>query len=122
MKEFAIRQERFLYWNRIINDHNYTNGANFTLGHNQFSDWTDDEYKAILGLVMPGTDKNHQSKNKFIDFDLSDPPKYVNWVEKGGVTPVKDQDRCGACWAFATIGAIEGAHFSNTGELLSLSE
>ena len=126
MKEFAIRFERFGHWNRLINDHNNTNGANYNLGHNQFSDWTDAEYKAILNFVIPKTDEDHQSKNKVIDFDVSiwpfGPPKHFNWVEKGGVTPVKDQERCGACWAFASIGAIEGAHFAKTRELLSLSE
>ena len=54
VEEFAARFERFTYWNRIINEHNSTNGANFTLGNNQFSDWTDAEYEAILGYVNDG--------------------------------------------------------------------
>ena len=51
IKEFESRFERFVYWDRIIHDHNNTDGSHFQLGHNQFSDWTDDEYKAILGCV-----------------------------------------------------------------------
>ena len=59
IEEFTVRFERFLYWHRVINENNNSNGANFKLGHNQFSDWSNQEYVAILTLEASG-DKNHE--------------------------------------------------------------
>ena len=48
--------------------------------------------------------------------------KSLNWVDKGYVTPVKDQGLCGCCFAFSAIGSLEGQWFRKTGQLISLAE
>ncbi|KAJ0077096.1 hypothetical protein Patl1_35481 [Pistacia atlantica] len=49
-------------------------------------------------------------------------PESMDWREKGAVAPVKDQGQCGSCWAFSTVGAVEGISQIVTGDLISLSE
>merc|ERR1712200_82611 len=97
--------------------HNKDTTSTFTRGINQFSDLTQDEFKAsYLGLKhVPGTPSNISPK---ISKDL---PASVNWVEEGAVTAVKTQGQCGSCWAFATTEQIESYMKINGGELLELS-
>merc|ERR550514_1736017 len=73
------------------------------------------EYKAILG----GREA-HQEDNVVILPETNEDS--VDWRSKNAVNPIKDQARCGSCWAFSAVCALEGAHFLKTGELISMSE
>ncbi|KAM0032880.1 putative cathepsin F [Helianthus debilis subsp. tardiflorus] len=90
-------------------------------GVTKFSDLTPSEFrKKYLGLKS--NLKFPADANKAPILPTNDLPEDFDWREKGAVTPVKNQGSCGSCWSFSTTGALEGSHFLQTGELVSLSE
>ena len=48
--------------------------------------------------------------------------KQLDWYKSGYVRPVKDQGKCGSCWAFSAVGALESMVHLNTGHRVLLSE
>merc|ERR1719421_1624278 len=49
-------------------------------------------------------------------------PDSIDWVDQGAVSPVKNQGSCGSCWAFSTVGSLEGRAQIATGQLQQFSE
>ncbi|KAJ1440983.1 Peptidase C1A, papain C-terminal [Sesbania bispinosa] len=90
-------------------------------GVTRFSDLTPSEFrKSVLGLR--GGLRLPSDANKAPILPTDNLPTDFDWRDHGAVSPVKNQGSCGSCWSFSTTGALEGAHFLATGELVSLSE
>ncbi|XP_010530325.1 PREDICTED: probable cysteine protease RD19C [Tarenaya hassleriana] len=90
-------------------------------GVTKFSDLTPKEFRRqFLGLKrrlrLPADAQQAQI------LPTNDLPTEFDWRDHGAVAPVKDQGSCGSCWSFSATGALEGAHFLSTGNLVSLSE
>ena len=126
-----------------IECHN-SQSSSYKLGHNQFSDLTNKEYRELNNLgkktsseiksilhkeetqknvLRLGVSKESLSEQrKLQEKSKKKIPTNKDWVTEGAVPPVKDQASCGSCWSFSVTGAIEGAIYVKHGKLVSLSE
>jgi len=94
----------------------------YTLGMNEMGDMTHAEFKATK-MGYNKIDRSYARKmNSAGPHDNIVAPATVDWRSKGAVTPIKNQQQCGSCWAFSTTGSTEGAVQIATGKLISLSE
>ena len=119
--EFFDRYDIFKENLNLIETHNKKN--NWKLEVNEFTDWEWKEFQNRIGLNKMKTPIRDLKLTKDLNyFDYKPLPDNFDWVEKGAVTPIKNQGECGSCWSFSTTGSVEGAWYLSTGNLVSLSE
>jgi C1A family cysteine protease len=128
---FIELEHRFLIFKenlRQIINHNLNKERNFTMGINQFSDLTAEEFKEnyISGFkndtILEGDIFGSYGCKTYSSSEVDGSPIAIDWRTKGAVTSVKDQGQCGSCWTFSSTGAIEGAWATSKGKLVDLSE
>jgi len=121
--EWFMRSELFQKSLATILTHNaeYAKGAHtWWMSVNHLADRTEDELKRLRGHkkgaawnLMTSVDSTHSAPE--------DLPASVDWRDKGKVTPVKNQEACGSCWAFSATESVESAYAIASGTLIELA-
>lgn len=120
--DFLHQLQNFANNHDFITKHN-SEQSSYTLGHNEFSHLSWEEFLQSRKLGL--TKKPENAKADFIHeapTDLSALPTSIDWSTLGKVTPVKNQGNCGSCWSFSATGALEGAYSIKFNDLQSFSE
>lgn len=102
-------------------------------GLTEFSDLSEDEF--LQQTLLPDlslrdqkhttsyyhqhfTNSINRRKRRIIKASI---PSKFDWRDRGVVGPVQNQESCGACWAFSTIGVVESMYAIKNGTLYPFS-
>jgi len=132
------KSKRMLTWleNHVLIETHNAKKSSFSLGHNEFSDMSHAEFRERmrLGEFTPDLIHNLVGKDfKFMEFNdeegeasnsrlrgatetaverkvqATNDVDETDWHGKGLMGPIRNQGKCGACWAFSAVGSIESA-------------
>ncbi|HWQ65429.1 MAG TPA: C1 family peptidase [Methanospirillum sp.] len=83
-------------------------GGDWVAGHTSVSNLTPDAFDRLLGAVPP-TGVMTALSLPLPEISAEALPSSFSWKSNGGdyTTPIRDQARCGSCWAFAGTAVFE---------------
>jgi len=94
--------------------------------HAEFSpymDLTHEEFKNGLTLNLANLAELKATMAPYVGkLMMGEVPESYDWRDHNAVSPVKDQKRCGSCWAFSAVGNIEGVYAIKNGSIKTFSE
>eukprot|EP01103_Thecamoeba_quadrilineata_P017904 TRINITY_DN6554_c0_g1_i1.p1 TRINITY_DN6554_c0_g1~~TRINITY_DN6554_c0_g1_i1.p1 ORF type:complete len:379 (+),score=61.64 TRINITY_DN6554_c0_g1_i1:60-1196(+) len=123
--EELFRKEVFEARLNVIRKHNADPSFSWKRGVNEFSDWTEEEFRRLLGynkVLGYATKSKSSSSNTGKVVPNPNQPSSIDWRDNGIITPVKNQGQCGSCWSFAAAESVESYWALQTGQLQELSE
>ena len=106
--------------NNLKRGNSVKDAINGNVFNNNSADFRDDEYEVSHIEIKIG-DGNY-TMYKVNETEIGTLPSYYSLVENGLVTPVKDQQTSGNCWAYTAIATLESCILKASGDSLDLSE
>lgn len=106
-----------------IEKHNSLPHKTYTLGVNQFTGITHEEFLSTFVSSPVEAKKQHDyvRSHPNTEISLDNVADDIDWTTKGVVGPIQNQGMCGGCWAFSVAGSVEGAYAIKNGKFQGVS-